>query len=176
MIKKYLILILIGFFFTQISLAAGTTKKTSNADDTINEPKGPIKTSNYDLAVKFIKKGNKYNKKNKKEKAKKNYKKAFKLLLKSNKEFPVQADTFNYLGYSSRKLGNLENAEIYYLLGLEIAPKHFGINEYLGELYVDTNRIKLAKERLKVLEKCNCDEYNQLKEIIEGKKNLNISF
>ncbi len=28
----------------------------------------------------------------------------------------------------------------------------------------------LAKERLKVLETCNCEEYDELKEIIEGKK------
>ena len=55
-------------------------------------------------------------------------------------------------------------------LGLEIKPNHKGINEYLGELYVVTNRINLAKERLKVLETCNCEEYNELKEIIDGKK------
>ena len=32
------------------------------------------------------------------------------------------------------------------------------------------NRIDLAKERLEVLKNCNCEEYNELKEIIEGKK------
>ena len=51
-----------------------------------------------------------------------------------------------------------------------IKPDHIGINEYLGELYVVTNRIDLAKERLKVLETCNCEEYKELKEIIEGTK------
>ena len=40
----------------------------------------------------------------------------------------------------------------------------------LGELYVATNRIDLAKERLKILESCNCEEYNELKEIIDGTK------
>ena len=53
---------------------------------------------------------------------------------------------------------------------MEIDPNHKGINEYLGELYVVTNRMDLAKERLKVLETCNCEEYNELKEIIEGTK------
>ena len=57
---------------------------------------------------------------------------------------------------------------------MEIDPKHVGINEYLGELYVVTNRIDLAKGRLKVLESCNCEEYDELKEIIEVQKNLNI--
>ena len=55
-------------------------------------------------------------------------------------------------------------------MGLELHPKHNGINEYLGELYVLTNRIELAKERLEVLKACNCEEYNELKEVIEGKK------
>ena len=41
-----------------------------------------------------------------------------------------------------------EEAEKYYLAGLSIKPDHNGINEYLGELYVKTNRIDLAKERL----------------------------
>jgi len=44
---------------------------------------------------------------------------------------------------------------------------HLGINEYLGELYVQTNRIELAKERLEVLKGCNCEEYEELKELIE---------
>ena len=55
----------------------------------------------------------------------------------------------------------------YYLQGLKIDPKHIGINEYLGELYVKTNRINLAKERLEVLNGCKCEEYDELKELIE---------
>ena len=58
----------------------------------------------------------------------------------------------------------------YYLQGLQIEPNHVGINEYLGELYVVTNRMDLAKERLAILKNCNCEEYDDLKEIIEGKK------
>ena len=59
---------------------------------------------------------------------------------------------------------------MYYLKGLALNPNHIGINEYLGELYVATNRIDLAKERLQVLSSCNCEEYSQLKEIIAGTK------
>ena len=40
----------------------------------------------------------------------------------------------------------------------------------MGELYVATDRIDLAKERLNVLKKCNCEEYNELKAVIDGKK------
>ena len=53
--------------------------------------------------------------------------------------------------------------------GLAIDPKHNGINEYLGELYIQTNRIELAKERLEVLKNCSCEEYSELKELIEKK-------
>ena len=41
---------------------------------------------------------------------------------------------------------------------------------YLGELYVATNRMDMAKERLEVLKTCNCEEYDELKKIIEGTK------
>jgi restriction endonuclease Mrr len=60
-----------------------------------------------------------------------------------------------------------DEAEKYYLAGLSIKPDHNGINEYLGELYVKTNRIDLAKERLEVLRKCNCEEFEELKVIID---------
>ena len=85
-------------------------------------------------------------------------------------EKPSQADTLNYLGFTTRKLGDFKKGEEYYLQGLQIDPKHKGINEYLGELYVVTNRMELAKERLEVLKDCNCEEYGELKEIIEGTK------
>ena len=61
-----------------------------------------------------------------------------------------------------------KKAEKFYLKGLNIKPNHNGINEYLGELYVQTDRIELAKERLEVLYGCYCEEYNELKELIEN--------
>ena len=131
---------------------------------------GTKTTSNYDKAVKLIKFAKKYEKKGKVDKANKRYEKAFKLLLKSNKKKPNNADILNYLGFTTRKLGDLKNGEKYYLEGLAIEPGHIGINEYLGELYVATNRMDLAKERLEVLKGCNCEEYQELKEIINGSK------
>ena len=96
--------------------------------------------------------------------------KALKLLIKSNKSKPNKADTLNYLGFTTRKLGDYTNGEKYYLQGLAINPKHIGINEYLGELYVATNRHNLAVERLEVLKSCKCEEYEELKAIIAGEK------
>ena len=155
---KNIFVILILTLFTTSSFSAGSDSTSSKVK------------SNYDKAVESIKFAKKYESKGKLEKAKKRYAKAQKLLLKSNSEKPNKADTLNYLGFTTRKLGDYENGEKYYLQGLEIEPNHIGINEYLGELYVTTNRMDLAKERLGVLENCNCEEYNQLKDIIEGKK------
>ena len=157
MIKKIFVILILTLFTTN-SFSAGS-------DSTPSKVK-----SNYDKAVESIKIAKKYESKGKLEKAKKRYAKAQKLLLKSNSKKPNQADTLNYLGFTTRKLGDYEKGEKYYLQGLEIEPNHVGINEYLGELYVATNRLNLAKERLKILENCNCKEYTQLKEVIEGTK------
>ena len=158
--KNTIIALLISILFSTNLYSAG-----SDGGDGSSKVK-----SDYDKAVTHIKSAKKYEKKGKLEKAKKRYDKAQKLLLKSNKKKPNQADTLNYLGFTTRKLGDFENGEKYYLLGLEIEPNHEGINEYLGELYVVTNRIDLAKERLNILKSCNCEEFEELKEIIEGKK------
>ena len=126
--------------------------------------------SQYDKAVSHINAAKDLEKKGKLEKAKKRYEKAQKLLIKSNSKKPDNPDTLNYLGFTTRKIGDFVNGEKYYLQGLAIDPKHIGINEYLGELYVSTNRLDLAKERLAVLMNCNCKEFDQLKAVIEGKK------
>ena len=126
--------------------------------------------TDYEKAVKYVKQAKKYEEKGKTDKAQKRYKKAQKLLITSNTEIPNKADTLNYLGFTTRKLGDFETGEKYYLEGLAIEPNHIGINEYLGELYVATGRIDLAKERLNILKNCNCVEFEELKEIIEGKK------
>ena len=156
--KKLFYTLLIIIALTNNSFSAGTASDSS--DD----------SSNYKKAYNLIKAAKKYEKKGKTEKAQKRYAKAQKLLLKSNDKKPLQADTLNYLGFTTRKLGDYEGGENFYLQGLQIEPNHNGINEYLGELYVATNRMDMAKERLLVLKSCNCKEYNQLKEIIEGTK------
>ena len=154
-IKIYLTFFLLLTFAAK-SFAAGT----SSSD----------KKPSYKNAVKLIEAAKKYESKDKMDKALKRYKKAQKILLELDKKKPLQADTLNYLGFTTRKLGDFEAGEKYYLLGLQVEPNHVGINEYLGELYVVTNRIDLAKERLEVLKSCNCEEYQELKEIIDGTK------
>ena len=157
MIKNILIFLLLITLMTTNSIAAGSSDS------------GSSKTK-YDIAVTHIKAAKKFESQDNLKEAKKKYKKAQKPLIQSNKKFPNKADTLNYLGFTTRKLGDYENGEKYYLEGLAIDPTHIGINEYLGELYVATNRVNLAIERLEILKACNCEEYQELKEIIEGKK------
>ncbi|MDC1129537.1 hypothetical protein OAS92_02610 [Candidatus Pelagibacter sp.] len=158
--KQLIYTLLIIIALTNNSFSAGSS---SDNDST-------PKASDYTKAKNLIIAAKKYEKKGKTEKAEKKYTKAQKLLLKSNDKKPLQADTLNYLGFTTRKLGDYEGGEKFYLQGLQIEPNHNGINEYLGELYVATNRMDMAKERLKVLKNCNCEEYDELKEIIEGTK------
>ena len=125
------------------------------------------KTSLYKSGKKLVLRAKKLEKKDKIEKAKKLYLKAYDKFEKAYAKDKKNADILNYLGYTLRKTGNLEKAETYYLKGLELDSGHLGINEYLGELYVQTDRIELAKERLAVLSGCKCEEYEELKELIE---------
>ena len=159
MIKKVLVIIISGFIFLQliaVSHGASGTGSTSGKDL-------------YSSAKKFVLRAKKLEEKNKIDRANKLYIKALKKLQKAYKNDKNNPDILNYLGFALRKTGKLEEAEKYYLEGLKIKPDHNGINEYLGELYVNTGRIELAKERLAVLKNCNCEEYSELKEVIENK-------
>ena len=153
--KKILVLL----FFLSLSnhvFAAGS----DNSSDT-------SETALYDKAVKLVKRAGKLEKKDKPEKAKKLYAQAFKELNKAYTSDKKNPDILNYMGFTSRKTGNFKEAEDYYLKGLNLNPKHNGINEYLGELYVQTDRIEKANERLEVLKDCNCEEYGELELIIK---------
>jgi tetratricopeptide (TPR) repeat protein len=162
MIKKKFILIIFSLLLTNTSFAAGSGG--AGDDNSVKKLQDP-KTRAY----KVIDKAKKLEKKGKIKKAKKNYKKAFEILSKYNKKNPSEPNVLNYLGFTSRKIGNFEDAEAYYMMGLSIDPNHNGINEYLGELYLQTNRKDQALERLQALASCNCEEYKQLKDIIDGK-------
>ena len=124
----------------------------------------------YNDAKKLVKRAGKLEKKEKIDKAKKLYSQAFKKLEKAYSSEKKNPDILNYMGYTSRKIGNFEQAEKFYLTGLSIKPDHNGINEYLGELYVQTNRLDKANERLDVLKNCNCEEYLDLKNFISENK------
>ena len=142
-------------------MAAGSD--SSNGSSSLKEE------SLYEDAVKLVKRAGKFEKKEKTDKAKKLYAQAFDKLEKAYKSDKKNPDILNYMGFTTRKTGDFEKAEKFYLKGLSIKPNHNGINEYLGELYVQTNRIDKANERLEVLKNCNCKEYAELELIIKTK-------
>ena len=150
----FYIILSLSHSFTSV-YAAGSTSSKDEA-------------SLYKAGKKLVLRAKKLEKKNKNDKAKKLYLKAYNKLEEAYAKDKKNADILNYLGYTLRKTGNLEKAETYYLKGLELDAGHLGINEYLGELYVQTNRIELAKKRLEVLNGCKCEEYEELKELIEN--------
>ena len=96
---------------------------------------------------------------------------AIPLLEKSIAADPTNADAHNYLGFSHRKLGNVDVALTHYGKALELNPKHRAANEYLGELYLDLGQLDKAKERLAVLDGAcffGCEEYRELKAKIKA--------
>ena len=121
----------------------------------------------YKSGKKLIIKAKKLEEKDKSAKAEKLYLKALDRLEKAYEKDKKNPDILKYLGFALRKTGDFEKAEKFYLKGLKLDAGHLGINEYLGELYVQTGRIELAKERLQTINGCKCEEYEELKELIE---------
>ncbi len=157
MFKRIFIILIALFIFAQyidVSYSAG-----GNGEDTYLDL--------YKEGKQLVKRAEKMEKKNKLERAKKLYFKAQEKLRDANKVESNNPDILNYLGFALRKTGKFEEAEKFYMQGLKIKPDHNGINEYLGELYIQTGRKNLAEERLAVLKNCKCKEYEELKEIIE---------
>ncbi len=157
---KNLLVIAFTLLLSSSLMAAGSDSSSGSSSD---------KESLYEDAVKLVKRAGKLEKKDKTDKAKKLYSQAFNKLEKAYKSDKKNPDILNYMGFTTRKTGNFEKAEKFYLEGLSLKPNHNGINEYLGELYVQTNRIDKANERLEVLKSCNCKEYGELELIIKTK-------
>ena len=160
MTMKNLLVIVFTLLLSSSLMAAGSDSSSGSSSD---------KESLYEDAVKLVKRAGKLEKKDKTDKAKKLYSQAFNKLEKAYKSDKKNPDILNYMGFTTRKTGNFEKAEKFYLEGLSLKPNHNGINEYLGELYVQTNRMDKANERLEVLKSCNCKEYSELELIIKTK-------
>ena len=124
---------------------------------------GPPPAGPYKLGFKELERAIKIEKKGKLKKAKIKFEKALDYFLKANAEDPANPDILNYLGLCSAKLGFDENAEIYYLLGLELNDQHNSIKYNLGVFYKNQNRISDTKKILNSLENCGCEEYENLK-------------
>ncbi len=100
-----------------------------------------------------------------------NYQQAIAELKLFVKEQGETADALNLLGFSNRKLKNYDDAYDYYIRALSMEPDHLGANEYLGELYVETEQPDKAQtqlDRLYDICQSECREYTKLKEVIDA--------
>lgn len=72
----------------------------------------------------------------------------------------------NYLGYSNRKLGNMDKALTYYHAAVAANPDFSLVREYLGEAYIQLGQLEKAREQLTQIERIcgtqNCREYAML--------------
>tara|TARA_B100001057_G_C22746774_1_gene910057 strand:- start:81 stop:518 length:438 start_codon:yes stop_codon:yes gene_type:complete len=105
---------------------------------------------------------------------KNDFKSAIKVLNSLISEDPkgyTKADLYNYLGFATRKQPNpnYELAEKYYLKALKIDNKHIGAMEYLGELYLETDRRDEAfvlLNKIKSFAGDNSKEYKDLYKLL----------
>ncbi len=107
-----------------------------------------------------------------------NYERALVLLQKVVAVEPQNADAWNFIGFSHRKLKHFDRALPAYNKALAIDPKHRGANEYLGELYLQIGDLTKAEERLEKLDAIcffGCEEYKDLKAAIEAYKSGTLS-
>ena len=145
---KYIVIF--SLILSQTAFAAGSydSNDTSNYD------------GDYKLGLELIKK----------EKYKSAINKFKKLLNKKSDNY-TQADIYNYLGFTHRKLKKYDDAETYYLKALKLDSSHVGALEYIGELYLETNRIEDAKNSLQKLKSAageSSNEYLELSTLIEN--------
>ena len=158
-------LLFITFIIFTISISINSFASYEGYEEHMGR-EGPPPAGPYRLGFKELERAIKTEKKGKIKKAKIKYEKALEYFLKANAENPANADIFNYLGICSAKLELNENAEIYYLLGLELDNQHKGIKFNLGTFYLGQNRINDSKEILTSLKDCECEEYETLKMLV----------
>jgi len=81
---------------------------------------------------------------------------------------PGNADAWNMLGFSSRKMGDLQAASKAYAKALKINPGHLGALEYQGEMFIQTGDAGKAKANLATLQSLcgTCEEVRDLQKAL----------
>ena len=101
------------------------------------------------------------------------YKDAIPQLQKVIAQQPQNADAWNLLAYSQRKIDDLTASLENYNKALSIDPSHKDAHEYLGELYLRMGDLAKAEKQLKQLDNlCSfgCDQLDELKSAIAAYK------
>ncbi len=98
-------------------------------------------------------------------------KSATKQLRKVVRQDKSNADAWNLLGYSWRKLDKNRKSGKAYARALKLNPDHRGALEYQGELFIKTGQLAKAKSNLARLQKLcpsGCTELNNLARSLTG--------
>ena len=143
--------ILISFLLLFVHLnifAAGTAYDTVDASKEYQKAENLINNKDFNSAIKVLKD-----------------------LIGEDPNGYTKADLYNYLGFATRKQSkpDYELAEEYYLKALEINNNHVGALEYLGELYVETDRRDEALvllDRIKAVAGDSSNEYKDLNKLL----------
>lgn len=64
---------------------------------------------------------------------------------------PKNADAWNLMGYSNRKMNRLSEAARYYDIALKVDPDHIGALGNQGELFVELGDYDRARQNLKLI-------------------------
>ena len=160
--KFILLSILIFVFFSESIFSKGSeSSESSNSNDSYSSnSNGETEDVNYLNGKDSV--------------YKKDYKKGIQYLLKAAKKDPNNANVFNLLGYSHRKLDMNDKALGFYEKALTLDPRHLGAHEYIGELYLKLKKPDKAEYHLSKLDNIclfGCDQYDELKEAIRNYKN-----
>ena len=86
---------------------------------------------------------------------------------------PRNADIQNYIGYSYRRLRELEPSFAHFRQALTLNPRHRAAHQHMGESYLAIGNLTAAEEHLAALERIcliPCDEYGDLQRVIEKYK------
>lgn len=124
-----------------------------------NAPETKVENPLYDADVKAVRA--------------KDFRGAIPLLEKVVAADAKNADAFNYLGFSHRKLGEFDKALGHYQTALNLKPDHRGAHQYIGELYLELNDLKRDEEHLARLDRLclfGCEEYTDLKSAVAAYK------
>ncbi|MCH8917814.1 MAG: tetratricopeptide repeat protein [Alphaproteobacteria bacterium] len=147
MAHKILIAALLILGLASTAMAAGSSSPSRR----------PAPESNFDLGLKAVKA--------------ENFGRALGLLAKVVRSDPRNADAWNWIGFSNRKLERFKDSLVAYKKALAIDPDHRGANEYLGELYLKTGDLAKARVRLDRLDSIcyfGCEEFDDLKRAIKA--------
>ena len=85
------------------------------------------------------------------------------------KRFPEAADLHNELGFTHRRLRQMDKAFEHYWRALDLNPQHRGAHEYIGEAYLivgDVDRARFHLGALRSICLLGCDELKDLEKAI----------